>query len=123
MASVKVRVVSAIGEGLSGLWGFYSIFTTASDLPKDAGEFAKMMADPPIYLPWIIAATFLVALAWAFWPSKKKPIQNPTSPSGDMPHIKIREVGEASIERNRAPSGRPFLDVDKAGKLSITDND
>ena len=30
-----------------------------------------MMADPPIYLPWLIAAIFILALAWAFWPSRQ----------------------------------------------------
>jgi len=30
-----------------------------------------MLADPPIYLPWLIFAACIVVLAWAVWPHKK----------------------------------------------------
>jgi len=70
MAS-KVRVITVAGESVALLWGAYSFFTTARDIPDDAGELAKMLADPPLYLPWGIAAVFLLALVCAFWPAKK----------------------------------------------------
>lgn len=30
-----------------------------------------MLADPPIYLPWLIAAGSFCVLAWSLWPQAK----------------------------------------------------
>ncbi len=69
----KPRVVSVGGTGLSGLWGVYATWTTASQLPEDAGGLAKMLADPPIYLPWLLLAGFIIFLGWSFWPERREP--------------------------------------------------
>lgn len=55
----------------TAVWGAYSSFTTARDLAGDAGEFRKMLADPPFELPWILAALGAIALVliWRFWAS------------------------------------------------------
>ena len=52
---------------LSGLWLAYSSFRTAKDLPADAGWLAEMLADPPLYAPWLLLAVCIVFLAWVFW--------------------------------------------------------
>lgn len=55
------------GTLLSGVWLLYSNFTTAKDLPDDAGWIAKMLADPPVYAPWLLLAACIVFLALVFW--------------------------------------------------------
>ena len=55
------------GGVLSGLWLAYSSFTTAKDLPADAGWLAEMLADPPFYAPWLLLAACIVFLVWVFW--------------------------------------------------------
>lgn len=39
------------------------------------------MADPPIYLPWLILAACVVVLAWSFWPHKPgdEPLSTPAT--------------------------------------------
>jgi hypothetical protein len=41
-----VKRVAVGGGSLAGLWAAYSFYTTAGDLPKDAKELARMLADP-----------------------------------------------------------------------------
>lgn len=66
----KPKALGGGGTGLGLLWGAYSIVTTAKGIPEDAGWFVRMIADPPIYLPWLVAAIGLVVIIWAFfWPS------------------------------------------------------
>lgn len=56
-------------------WGAYSSFTTARDLAEDAGEFRKMLADPPYELPWILAVlgAITLVLIWRLWSSDDVP--------------------------------------------------
>lgn len=68
----KPRVLGATGSALAGLWQAYASWTTASQLPSDAGWMARMLADPPIYLPWLMLAGFLLLLAWSLWPRKQE---------------------------------------------------
>lgn len=56
-----------VGGALTGAWGVYSTITTAKDLPADAGWIAKMIADPPVYAPWLLFAFCAVFLAWVLW--------------------------------------------------------
>lgn len=61
-----------IGGLLAPIWGFYSITTTAQQLPEDASLFAKMLADPPIYLPWLL--TSLVVGFWVYYIWFSRPV-------------------------------------------------
>lgn len=74
MRNLRIRVTSGTITALSGLWSGYSHYTTAADLPQDASKLVTMLADPPIYLPWLIAAVTLVILSWSFWPAKHEPL-------------------------------------------------
>lgn len=51
----------------SGAWSLYSSLTTVKDLPDDAGWLARMIADPPVYAPWLLFGVCLIFLAWVFW--------------------------------------------------------
>lgn len=55
-----------------GVWSAYAVFNTAADLPKDATALARMLADPPIYLPWLILLGALAVFAWSMWPRKNE---------------------------------------------------
>lgn len=55
------------GAILMGAWGLYSQLTTVRDLPGDAGWVAKMIADPPVYAPWLLFGACVIFLAWVFW--------------------------------------------------------
>ena len=69
------RFIGVAGTGLSGLWKAYAYWTTASQLPDDAGRIELMLTDPPVWLPWVVMASFVLFTAWAFfWP--KKPIDD-----------------------------------------------
>jgi len=61
------RSLSLAGSGLSGLWNAYVYWTTASQLPDDAGKAYRMLADPPAWLPWLVMAGFIVWASWAFF--------------------------------------------------------
>lgn len=61
---------------LTGPWGLYSTFTTARDLPDDAGWIAIMLADPPVYAPWLLFALSVGFLAWVFWKRDDEPPRN-----------------------------------------------
>ena len=71
-SNAKTTIVGGAGSLLSALWGGYSHFTTIAQLPSDAGALAKMLVDPPIYIPWLIFAACLAALGWSFWPSEQR---------------------------------------------------
>lgn len=64
----RPSIIGGVGSLITGAWGFYANFTTASQLPADASWIAKMIADPPVYLPWLAFAGFVVLLGWAIWP-------------------------------------------------------
>ena len=66
----KATRVGSAGGFLATVWGAYSHYTTIAQLPSDAGELSKMLADPPIYLPWVILILCVVLLGWSFWPSE-----------------------------------------------------
>jgi hypothetical protein len=55
------------GAIISAAWVGYSNFTTMRDLGEDAGWVAKMIADPPVYAPWLLLVVCLLFLAWVFW--------------------------------------------------------
>lgn len=60
----KPTIVSSAGFLLASLWGAYGIVSSASDLPADLGTIRTLLADPPAYLPWLIAASFIAFLAY-----------------------------------------------------------
>lgn len=67
------RFSGVAGMGVSTLWKVYAYWTTASQLPDDAGRLERMLTDPPIWLPWVVMAGFVLLTAWAFfWPKKPK---------------------------------------------------
>jgi hypothetical protein len=55
----------------------YAAFTSAAQLPEDASNGAKMLADPPIWLPAALIALCVIALAWSLWPREDE-AKNPT---------------------------------------------
>lgn len=63
-----------IGGGVGGIsmaaWSTYSHFTTAKDLPEDAGWLAQIIADPPIYAPYLLLLISVAFLASLFWKSE-----------------------------------------------------
>jgi hypothetical protein len=90
----KPGIVSGAGSLLASIWGAYSHATTLADLPNDAGEIAKMMADPPAYMPWLILAGSVIVLAWSLWPSKP----------GDTPDPLEKSSGD-TFTQNHSGSG------------------
>lgn len=68
----KPRITSGATAALSGAWGWYAHITTAASLPQDAHKLEVVMADPPVYLPWVIFAISVLVLGWSLWPSDDK---------------------------------------------------
>lgn len=69
----KPRVIGVSGTLIAILWNAYSNFTTVEQLPSDAGRLARMLTDPPVWLPWLATAGFIIFTAWAFfWPKPPK---------------------------------------------------
>lgn len=66
-------MVSGAGTALSAVWSAYAAFTTASALPSDATRAADLLADPPIYLPWLVLVSCVIVLAWSLWPRPDEP--------------------------------------------------
>lgn len=69
---IKQRVSGAVSSMAGLLWQVYAGWTTAAQIPSDAGGIAKMMADPPVYLPWLLVVAGLLVLAWSFWPREDR---------------------------------------------------
>jgi hypothetical protein len=87
MRRAKQKSLGFGGTGAGFLWGVYSAITTAKDIPQDAGWLAKMLADPPVYLPWLMAAIGIVILIWAFvWPSKPSEPESPDITQSPISH-------------------------------------
>src|SRR3546814_8243179 len=76
----KPGIVSGSGALLSAIWIGYSNATAIADLPEQASGFQKMMADPPIYLPWLILGVCVIVLAWSLWPSSDDEPEQPLPP-------------------------------------------
>jgi hypothetical protein len=74
MLREKARVAGPGGSAVALLWGLYSNTTTLVELPDKAGTFAKLLADPPVYLPWMFLGAFVIVAIWAFWPSSTEPV-------------------------------------------------
>lgn len=69
----KLTIGGITGAALSGMWSVYSALTTASQLPTDAGWFARMIADPPIYAPWLLFAICILVVAMVLWKASDEP--------------------------------------------------
>lgn len=110
------------GALLAGPWSAYSAFTTVKDLPADAGWVARMLADPPVYLPWLLFAASVVFLAWVFWKRDDGPAEpgadspqtattygaNSPALSGDMRGATFNiHSAPAAVQQPRDPHGRP----------------
>ena len=106
---IKPTALGSGGTGIGVLWGIYSSLTTARDIPKDAGWLAIMLADPPIYLPWLIAALSIALVIWAiFWPSNDNESDTVgTSTSGNASPI---------IQQNHAGTGH---NIGQVGNLIV----
>lgn len=66
--SPRATITGGAGAILSGIWSAYAIFTTAEGLPEDTEKMGRMLADPPIYMPYLMLAACVVILAWSLWP-------------------------------------------------------
>lgn len=64
----KNRYLSSGAASLvTGFWGIYAHLNTAKDLPADARWLARVLADPPIYAPWLLFLVCIALLAWVLW--------------------------------------------------------
>lgn len=99
----KQRTTGGGGSILALLWAGYSHFTTAKDLAPDANVVAKVLADPPSYLPWLIAAGFVLLFTWSFWPSDEEPERegNATKTNGDKSPIQQTGDNGTNVARDQ----------------------
>lgn len=93
----KATVVGGGGTLLAIVWNFYSTLTTVAQLPTDATGVVKMIADPPIYLPWLMLAGFILLLAWSVWPHEKADEDHPGG-GGTVMHNPVIHNYYAPIE-------------------------
>jgi len=66
--NVRATIAGGAGTLLASIWSAYANLATAAQLPQDAGALARMLADPPIYLPYLVLAASTLVLAWSLWP-------------------------------------------------------
>lgn len=115
----ELRVIGAIGTTATLIWKLYSNLTTAAQLPSDAGALAKMLADPPVYLPWMILVGFVLLLGWSFWPKKKHASDEeetmPSLPSSPNSPVTTGGAG-TTIAQHHSGSGHNLA---VAGDLTI----
>lgn len=97
----RPRIVSGAGTLFSSLWVFYSNVNTAADLPKDASAFAKMIADPPIYMHWLILAASIFVFTWSIWPHRDSdPVNEPQTPTNENNIYNQIHTGSGNNEIN-----------------------
>lgn len=124
MLRTKAKVAGPGGGTLALLWGVYSNVTTIVELPDKAGALAKVLADPPIYLPWLFLGAFVLVTVWAFWPSAAETVlPEPASQSSTGSHsvnigtnhgpVTVASPPPAATQPGRSPygSGRPPMRV------------
>lgn len=80
------------GTLIAGAWGLYSTFTTAKDLPEDVGGLAKMIADPPVYAPWLLFAVGVLFLTFVCW--RRDIDEEEPSPS------LLQQLGQGHVSQN-----------------------
>ena len=96
MARRRNKALGGIGGSfVSGGWGLYSTVTTARDLPDDAGWAAQMIADPPVYAPWLLFVVCVVFLGWVFWDRSEDEGDSPERPTTSGPNSPI--IGGSAI--------------------------
>lgn len=111
----KPTIVGGAGTIGGSVWAAYANYTTASQLPTDAGWIAKMIADPPIYFPWLLIAISVLVLAWTFWPSNDDDDESRgVFTSGDAsPIIQQNHTGVGhNINAHTVSFGPRFLEAD-----------
>lgn len=64
--NINRTVGGFLWTGISAVWSTYAYLTAANQLGTDAGEVATMIADPPIYLPYLATIAGMVFLAVLF---------------------------------------------------------
>ncbi len=124
MAAKRNRYIGgSMGTLAAGAWGIYSNITTIRDLPDDAGWVAKMIADPPIYAPWLLFGICLIFLGWVFWERKEDEEQDPTANQskthGDNSHAFAGTFRDVNIGTVAASAGD--AEPEKVGDMSILD--
>lgn len=98
--SIRGTILGGTGSALSGIWSSYAWFNTASALPEDAGAFARMLADPPIYFPYLVLALCVVVLAWSLWPRRDVPEESapgPIAPVASGPHSSAFGINSGTV--------------------------
>ncbi|MEW4448322.1 hypothetical protein [Qipengyuania sp. JC766] len=104
-----------VGGGLFAfgnfLWGLYSHYTTARDLPDDVGRLREMLAEPTPELPWILA---LVGVGFVLWVWMRWSSDDDDDDNGD---------GRMSTKGNNSPvnqGGNQINADNNSGDIRIT---
>jgi hypothetical protein len=128
----KPKALGGGGTGAGLLWGAYSTVTT----PEDAGWLAHMLAEPPVYLPWLVAAIGIVVIIWAFfWPSEDEvPDASGNSTTGNDSPIILQTnsggghnigqlekliVGHQRFEMAQDEMNRVLAEIDKSKEVVL----
>lgn len=126
MLRTKAKVAGPGGGTLALLWGVYSNVTTIVELPDKAGAFAKLLADPPVYLPWLFLGAFVLVTVWAFWPNANETVlPEPATQSSTGSHsvnigtnhgpVTVASPPPAATQPAKSPygSGRPPMEISR----------
>lgn len=69
MGRQSARKLGPVFTAIMLVWGVYSTVTSIVEVPGKAQDFAKLLADPPAYLPWAFLVVFIGLSVWGLWPS------------------------------------------------------
>lgn len=95
---------------MAAIWAVYDRLSSVRDLPDDAGALAKMLSDPPIYLPFGIFILAVVFLAYVLW--EREPEDSPMRV--DLGLDRIRDDIRALQEKVETLATKDDLEAAKA---------
>ena len=113
MGKKRNKVISSGTTAVLGVvWLAYDRYTTVSGLPEDVMAFAKVLADPPWYLPWAVFVISVIILAWSLWEKDEQAEEvistQSSSTTGDGSHSVTAPNGVVHIySPTPPPTDRP----------------
>lgn len=126
MGRQSARKLGPVFTAIMLVWGVYSTVTSIVEVPEKAQDFAKLLADPPAYLPWAFLAVFVGLSAWGLWPSGPETVlPEPATQSSSGSHsvnigtnhgpVIMASPPPAATQPARSPygSGRPPMEISK----------